>query len=45
MINLIQEGARNAKACIVYVTHDADEASQIAERVVTLRDGHLDEAR
>lgn len=42
LLSLIQEAVLHTKACLVYVTHDADEAEQVSERVLILTDGRLE---
>ena len=42
LLAFIQETVRQTKACLVYVTHDADEAEQISEHLLLLRGGRLE---
>ena len=42
LLDLIKETILRTKACLLYVTHDADEARNIAKRVVMLKDGCLE---
>lgn len=42
MLSLIQENARETKATLIYVTHDASEAVQISRHVLVLKEGRLD---
>jgi iron(III) transport system ATP-binding protein len=42
MLSLIKQSVIDAKACLIYVTHDASEAAQISERVLTMTNGRLE---
>lgn len=42
MLSLIKQSAMDAKACLIYVTHDANEAEQISGRVLTMIEGRLE---
>jgi iron(III) transport system ATP-binding protein len=42
LLSLILEAVRTTKACLIYVTHDKNEAEQIAHRIVTIRNGRLE---
>jgi iron(III) transport system ATP-binding protein len=43
LLAFILEAVRTTKACLIYVTHDKNEAEQIAHRIVTIRSGRLEE--
>ena len=42
LLYLIKQSVVDTGASLIYVTHDVDEAKQISERVLTLKDGSLD---
>ena len=42
MLSLIKQSVIDAKACLIYVTHDASEAAQISGRVLTMAEGRLE---
>jgi ABC-type sugar transport system ATPase subunit len=42
LVALIKQTAEQEGVCLLYVTHDADEAKCISERVLVLRDGRLE---
>jgi ABC-type nitrate/sulfonate/bicarbonate transport system ATPase subunit len=42
MMALIVDGVEESRACLVYVTHDHDEAVQIAGRVQVMRSGRME---
>ena len=42
LMAFIKQTVVQTKACLIYVTHDADEAKEISERVLTLRNGCLE---
>ena len=42
LLSLIKQSVVDTGASLIYVTHDVDEAKQISERVLTLKDGSLD---
>lgn len=41
IMTLIKDGVQKNRACLVYVTHDHDEAAQIAGRVQVMRSGRM----
>jgi len=41
MLCLIEESLEESGICSIYVTHDADEAERISERILTLKGGSL----
>jgi iron(III) transport system ATP-binding protein len=41
MLCLIEESIWESRICSIYVTHDADEAERISERILTLKGGSL----
>ena len=43
MHELVRELHRRHRPAILLVTHDVDEALELADRVIVLRDGRLDE--
>jgi iron(III) transport system ATP-binding protein len=43
LLALIKEAVQKTKACLLYVTHDMAEAEQVARRIVTIRNGRLEE--
>src|SRR6185295_4518689 len=43
MHDLVRDLHRRHRPAVLLVTHDVDEALELADRVVVLRDGHLDE--
>jgi iron(III) transport system ATP-binding protein len=42
MLSLIKQSVIDAKACLIYVTHDAGEAAEISRRVLTMIEGRLE---
>jgi iron(III) transport system ATP-binding protein len=42
MLSLIKNEVAQTKACLIYVTHDIDEAITISEHIVRLRNGRLE---
>jgi ABC-type sugar transport system ATPase subunit len=42
MLSLIKQSVIDAKACLIYVTHDASEAAQISGRVLIMAEGRFE---
>jgi ABC-type sulfate/molybdate transport systems ATPase subunit len=42
IMTLIMDGVQENRSCLVYVTHDQDEAAQIADRVQVMRNGRME---
>jgi ABC-type sulfate/molybdate transport systems ATPase subunit len=42
LMAFLKQTVIRTKACLIYVTHDADEAKEISEHVLTLRNGCLE---
>jgi len=42
LLDLIKDAVARTKACLVYVTHDENEAGELSERVLRLRNGRLE---
>jgi len=42
LLSLIKQEVLQTKACMIYVTHDADEAKQVSECVLMLRNGRFE---
>ena len=42
LMAFLKQTVVRTKACLIYVTHDADEAKEISEHVLTLRNGCLE---
>jgi iron(III) transport system ATP-binding protein len=43
LLSIIKEAVRTTSACLIYVTHDKDEAEQVARKILIIRNGHLHE--
>jgi len=43
LLSILKEAVRTTKACLVYVTHDLSEAEQVADKIVTIRNGRIQE--
>jgi iron(III) transport system ATP-binding protein len=42
LLSFIRQAVLDTKACLIYVTHDVEEAIRISDRVLTLKDGNLE---
>ena len=43
MLSILREAVRTTQACLIYVTHDLSEAKQVADKIVTIRKGRIQE--
>jgi iron(III) transport system ATP-binding protein len=43
LLSIIKEAVLTTNACLIYVTHDREEAEQVAQKILIIRNGHLQE--